>query len=621
MNDPTGFHIVGGQVVNVKPWAALFNSALWPEATHMILGAFIVAGCLVATPHAWALLRGRGTRYHRVGLALALTVAMIAAPAQIVVGDWAARHVALKQPSKLAAIEGVTHTTKGAALHIGGVYIDGEVKGAIRIPDLLSLLAYDNPHATVQGLDAIAAADRPPVNVVRTSFQLMVAIGFAFLGLALWLAIAWRRKRALPRIALVPAGRGVVGSGRGARTRMWLGRHRGRPATLDRVPRDAHSRRGERRARAAVRVLLVARRLHRARDRGVHRLAATRAGAVAGGGNRMSLANAVAAAMFGGITLYALLAGADFGAGFWDLFAGNAERGAPTRALIEESIGPVWEANHVWLIFVLVTMWTGFPTAFAPIMSTLYIPLTLAAVGIILRGASFAFRKASRTLSTRRIYGAAFASSSVITPFFLGAVVGGVASGRVPAGTSTGDVFSSWLNPTSMLGGVMAVIVCAFLAAVYLAADADRRNQPALAAMFRTRALGAGVAAGVVAAVGVEVLHADAPTLFHGLTHRGAPLIAVSAVAGVTTLVLVARGRFAIGRYVGALAVVAVLWGWAAGQYPWMLVHELTIEEAAAPHATLVAGLVAFGFGSLLLVPALVWLLVLVQRGDLAAEP
>jgi cytochrome d ubiquinol oxidase subunit I len=199
MNDPTGFHLVAGKVVDVKPWAALFNSALWPEATHMILGAFIVAGCLVATPHAWALLRGRGTRYHRVGLALALTVAMIAAPAQIVVGDWAARHVALKQPTKLAAIEGVTHTTKGAALHIGGIYIDGEVKGAIRIPNGLSILAYGDPNATVQGLDAVPASDRPPVNVVRTSFQLMVAIGFALLGLGVWLGIAWRRRRALPR--------------------------------------------------------------------------------------------------------------------------------------------------------------------------------------------------------------------------------------------------------------------------------------------------------------------------------------------------------------------------------------------------------------------------------------
>jgi cytochrome d ubiquinol oxidase subunit I len=199
MNDPTGFHIVAGKVVDVKPWAALFNSALWPEATHMILGAFIVAGCLVATPHAWALLRGRGTRYHRLGLALALTVAMIAAPVQIVVGDWAARHVAQKQPIKLAAIEGVTHTTRGAPLHIGGFYIDGEVKGGLRIPNLLSLLAYDDPNATVRGLDAVPLSDRPPVNVVRTSFQLMVAIGFAMLGLGAWLGIAWRRRRALPR--------------------------------------------------------------------------------------------------------------------------------------------------------------------------------------------------------------------------------------------------------------------------------------------------------------------------------------------------------------------------------------------------------------------------------------
>ena len=199
MNEPTGFHVVNGRVVDVKPWAALFNSALWPEAAHMVLGAFIVAGCLVATPHAWALLRGRGGRYHRVGLALALTVAMLAAPLQIAAGDWAARHVAAKQPTKLAAIEGVTHTEADAPLHVGGIYVDGEVRGAIRIPDLLSLLAFDDPHATVQGLDAVAAADRPPVNVVRTSFQLMVAIGLAFLGLGAWLALAWRRRRALPR--------------------------------------------------------------------------------------------------------------------------------------------------------------------------------------------------------------------------------------------------------------------------------------------------------------------------------------------------------------------------------------------------------------------------------------
>jgi cytochrome d ubiquinol oxidase subunit II len=334
----------------------------------------------------------------------------------------------------------------------------------------------------------------------------------------------------------------------------------------------------------------------------------------------VKLADAVAAAMFAGITLYALFAGADFGAGFWDLVAGSAQRGAPARELIEESIGPVWEANHVWLIFVLVTLWTGFPSAFAPIMSTLYVPLTLAAVGIILRGSAFAFRKASRTPSQRRLFGAAFASSSVITPYFLGTVVGGVASDRVPAGTRTGNVITSWCNPTSVLGGVLAVIVCAFLAAVYLAADAARRDRPGLADAFRRRAFGTGIVVGVVAAAGVIVLHADAPDLFHGLTHRGAPLIAVSALAGAAALILVARRRFDLARYVGALAVVAVLWGWATGQYPWMLEHQLTIGAAAAPHATLVAGLVALGAGSLLLVPALGWLLVLVQRGDLAGE-
>jgi cytochrome d ubiquinol oxidase subunit II len=166
----------------------------------------------------------------------------------------------------------------------------------------------------------------------------------------------------------------------------------------------------------------------------------------------------------------------------------------------------------------------------------------------------------------------------------------------------------------------MAVIVCAFLAAVYLAADADHRDKPELARMFRQRALGAGVASGVVAAVGVAVLHADAPSLFHGLTHRGAPLIAASGLAGLITIVLVVRSRFAIARYAAALAVVAVLWGWAAGQYPWMLERELTIKAAAAPRATLEAGLLAFGIGALFLVPALLWLFVLFQRGDLATD-
>jgi cytochrome bd ubiquinol oxidase subunit II len=334
----------------------------------------------------------------------------------------------------------------------------------------------------------------------------------------------------------------------------------------------------------------------------------------------VTLAEACAAVMFVGITLYALLAGADFGAGFWDLVAGDARRGRAPRALIEQSIGPVWEANHVWLIFVLVMLWTAFPPAFASIMSTLYVPLTLAAIGIILRGASFAFRKSIDSMELRQLFGATFASSSVLTPFMLGAVAGGVASGRVPAGSSVGNVMRSWLNPTSLLGGVMAVVVCSFLAAVYLTADAERRDRLELIGYFRARAFATGVVAGVVALGGVFVLRQDAPRLYHGLTHRGAPLIVLSAVAGLSTLVLLSRARYRVARYSAALAVAAVLWGWAAGEYPFMLEDTLRISDAAGAHATLVSLLVVLGGGSLVLVPALAWLFVLTQRGTLAED-
>jgi len=334
----------------------------------------------------------------------------------------------------------------------------------------------------------------------------------------------------------------------------------------------------------------------------------------------MTLPEVVATVMFVGITLYALLGGADFGAGFWDLVAGNARRGAAPRALIEQSIGPVWEANHVWLVFVLVTLWTGFPDAFAPIMSTMYIPLTLAAIGIILRGAAFAFRKEAQALGARRVFGAVFASSSVITPYFLGAVAGGVASGRVPPGDDTGDVWTSWINPTSVLGGVMAVVVCAFLAAVYLCADADRRGQPDMVRAFRARAVGSGVAAGAVALVGVLVLRADAEELFHGLTRRGAPLIVASGLGGLATIVLVRKGYYARARVTSAVAVVAVIWGWAAGQYPNMLEPALTIDAAAGARTTLTAMLAVLGIGALLLAPALGYLFVLVQRGALTKD-
>jgi cytochrome bd ubiquinol oxidase subunit II len=336
----------------------------------------------------------------------------------------------------------------------------------------------------------------------------------------------------------------------------------------------------------------------------------------------MTAAEAVLAAMFVGLTAYALFAGADFGGGFWDLFAGSAERGRPVRRLIEQSIGPVWEANHVWLIFVLVVLWTGFPPAFAAAASTLYIPLTLAALGIIARGSAFAFRHSVGSARLQRLFGAGFAFSSIATPFFLGAIVGGVASGRVPPGIARGDVITSWLNPTSVLGGVLAVVSCAYLAAVYLCADARRHGLPHLAEALRRRALLAAAVAGAAAALGIGVLRSDARPLFDGLTGRGLPLIVLSGVAGVATVALLVARRYAASRVAAAIAVTAVIWGWGAGQYPYLLEGELTIEDAAAGPTTLRAMLVSLVGGSVLLVPALVYLYLLFQRGpEIDAAP
>src|SRR3954466_2975344 len=169
------------------------------------------------------------------------------------------------------------------------------------------------------------------------------------------------------------------------------------------------------------------------------------------------MSTTAAVILFAAVTTYAIFGGADFGAGFWDLVAGDADRGQRPRDVIDHSIGPVWEASHVWLIFTFVVLWTCFPTAYASITLTLFVPLTLAALGIVLRGAGFAFRKAVFRTRDRRNFGAAFALSSVLVPFCLGAIVGGIASGQVPAGGEAGDPWHSWVNATSVFTGVLAV--------------------------------------------------------------------------------------------------------------------------------------------------------------------
>jgi len=334
----------------------------------------------------------------------------------------------------------------------------------------------------------------------------------------------------------------------------------------------------------------------------------------------MSLADAMAGVMWLGVTFYALFGGADFGAGFWDLVAGGAARGRRRRELIEHSIGPVWEANHVWLIFVLVIMWTCFPPLFGDVASTLYIPLSAAAFGVIARGSAFAFRKTVTAVWQQRLFGAGFAISSVVTPFFLGAAAGAVASGHVPPRIGGGPPIASWWNPVSVMTGALAVATCAYLAAVYLAGDARRSGDPDLAAGFRNRALGAGVAAGLIAAAGLAFLHHDASPLFHGLTHRGLPLVAASAAAGIASLALLYRRWVIAARITAAIAVSAVLWAWALAQYPHLLEPSLTIAAAAATHEVLVATAISMGVGAVILIPSLAWLYTLFQRAPARAE-
>jgi cytochrome bd ubiquinol oxidase subunit II len=322
-----------------------------------------------------------------------------------------------------------------------------------------------------------------------------------------------------------------------------------------------------------------------------------------------------------GITAYAVLGGADFGAGFWDLTAGGAERGGRVRGMVQRSMSPVWEANHVWLIFVLVIVWTAFPVAFGSVFSTLSIPLFLAAIGIIFRGTAFALRGHAATIREARAIGATFALSSVLVPFFLGAAVGGVASGRVPVGNLSCDPFDSWLNPTGVLIGVLAVLTGAYLAAVFLAGDSARAGLPDLARAFRARALGAGVATGAVAIPGLLVLRSDARALFDGLTSGGGlVMVLVSAAAGAATLALVAAGRYVPARWSSAGAVAAITVGWVLAQDPYVLPPRLTLEQAAASDATLATVIVGMGIGALVLVPSLWYLYRLVLQGRLSHE-
>ena len=338
----------------------------------------------------------------------------------------------------------------------------------------------------------------------------------------------------------------------------------------------------------------------------------------------MGLAELLMIVTLVGLALYVVLGGADFGAAIWQVLAGSGPRAERIREHAHHSMAPVWETNHVWLIFVLTVLWTTFPVAFGSIASTLCVPLFLAGIGIIMRGAAYALRAGTSSERQVKTIDMISAISSVLTPFFLGAAVGGVASGRVPVGNAAGDLLTSWLNPTSLILGVISVVTAAYMAAVFLAADAVRRDEHDLAEDYRRRALIAGALGGVAAVAGLVALRADTRPLFDELLGgSGLPAVIASVVAGIATVLLLLTHRHELARYTSAVAVAAIIAGWALAQNPTIL-PGLTIEQAAAPQSTLVAVMIAVVVGAFVLLPSLGLLFTLTLGGRLgegAEEP
>ena len=330
----------------------------------------------------------------------------------------------------------------------------------------------------------------------------------------------------------------------------------------------------------------------------------------------------VAAILLTGITLYAVLGGADFGGGLWDLLAGGDQRGRLPRRLIDESITPVWEANHVWLVFELVIFWTGFPVAFASVMTVTAVPLWLAVGGIVLRGSGFAFRKEITRPGLVRAAGATFAFSSLVTPFFMGTVIGAIATGNVPA-NATHSSLEAWTNGTSVLAGFLFVAACGYLAAVYLTAEASRQGDHDLRSYFIRRAQAAAIVAGALSLGLLAELHGSNRALYDRLTGRALPLVIVAGLCGLVVILLISTRtpRLIEARATAALGVAAVIWGWGVAQYPVLLPGTgITIDNAGAPHSTLVALIVVFVAALVLVGPSFILLFALQSRRVLRSE-
>jgi cytochrome bd ubiquinol oxidase subunit II len=308
-----------------------------------------------------------------------------------------------------------------------------------------------------------------------------------------------------------------------------------------------------------------------------------------------------------GLTLYVLLGGADFGGGVWDLLA-SGSRAEDQRRLIAAAIGPVWEANHVWLIFVLTGLLSAFPSVFADLSIALYLPFSLALIGIVLRGSAFAFRSHGEAESAwQRSWTRVFGVASLVTPFVLGAAAASIAGGRIRVvdGDVRANLVGSWTGLLSLFAGLFAVAICAYLAATYLTVEAVQRDERELERDFRRRALVTGVVAGALAAIGLVLVRAEAPVLWEGMLDAGLAFAAVSALGGIVSLAAVWRRRYRVARAGAVVAVASVLFGWGISQWPYLIVPDVTVADAAAPEATLRVVAIGFAIGGALLAPSL----------------
>jgi cytochrome d ubiquinol oxidase subunit II len=301
--------------------------------------------------------------------------------------------------------------------------------------------------------------------------------------------------------------------------------------------------------------------------------------------------------------------------------AGDKDRGARPRALVDYAMAPVWESNNLWLVFILIVTWTGFPQVFEAVMSTTWAALVLAALGLVLRGAAFAIRKPSLEANRRRRLGIVFGVASFMTPYFLASALGGVASGRVPPGNRQGDPFFSWFNPTSVLFGLLGLATAAFIAASFLVSDARRYGSTKLEAYFRRRSIGAGTVLVVLMAAGVFVIHQDAPALYRGLTGGWGLIFAlIAVVAIVATAVLFTRTIIRGTRLLPIAAITALVLAWGYGQRPYALPTTLTVDQAAGDPGTM-RWLVVVTVGAVILVgPALALLYRLDTTAKLSAD-